>query len=214
MSRTLAAFLGIMASLLISTETAAEDWALKGDLAESCCCQPACPCIFSSAPTLGHCEGSSLFEIEEGHYGDVRVDGLNVVFAYRFGEWVRLYVDETASDEQRAAVEKLLNQDSTFGAFFAGDAKVLSNESAQVSVKKTESTIEFSVPDSKVKLEAITGPNGEPARIENLSIPWFVNGYTQYRALTTKHKRGDAAFEYSGTNGATSHVDADGDTEK
>lgn len=204
---------GIFASLLMATQGNAEEWAVKGEMAESCCCQRVCPCVFGDAPSLGHCEGSTLFEIDEGHFGEVRVDDINVVFAYNFGKWVRLYMDEKATPEQRKAVENIMSQDKTFGAFFAGDAKVLSNEGAKVNIKKTDSTIEFSTPDSDVKLEVVTGVNDQPVEIKNLSIPWFLHGYTQYNTLSTKHQRGDVKFEHTGTNGATSHIEAQGTTE-
>lgn len=194
-----------------AAQTAAEDtWSLEGDVAETCCCQPACPCVFNSAPTLGHCEGNTLFEIDEGHYGDVSVDGLDVVMAYRFGEWVRLYVDEQATDAQVDAVAQLLNQPTTFGEFFAGHAKLLSLEKADVTVKRTPTSIAFSVPDAASEMEVMAGPNGEPVRIQNLSVPYFVNGYTQHKTTTVTHERDGVGFEYSGTNGATSHVKASG----
>lgn len=209
MSRTIAIALAVFTA--IASQTGAEEaWSLKGNVAETCCCQPACPCVFNSTPTLGHCEGNTLFEIEEGQYGDVAVDGIDVVMAYRFGEWVRLYVDEEATDAQVDAVAELLNQPTTFGEFFAGDAKLLSVEKADVTVKRTPTTIAFSVPDGASEMEVMAGPGGEPVRIENLSVPYFANGYTQYKTATVTHERDGVEFEYSGTNGATSHVEATG----
>jgi hypothetical protein len=187
----------------------AEDWSLKGDWAESCCCQAACPCVFGSAPTKGHCEGSALFEIEEGHLGDIEVDGLSAVITYRIGEWLRVYVDQNASDEQAEAVATLMSQETTFGGLFA-DADLRSVEVADVTVEKSGDTIKFSVPEASVELEAMRGPNGEIVRVENLAIPWFANGYSQYIAKTTTYERGDDAFSYEGTNGATSRVEASG----
>lgn len=213
MNRVMIATCAALIFALAPLEISAEEWALKGDVAETCCCQAACPCVFNSAPTLGHCEGSTLFEIEEGNFGDVDVDGLNVVMTYRFGEWLRLYIDEHATDEQAAAVVNVLNQDTTFGSFFAGDAKLLSAEQTKVSVEKSKSRIRFSVPDSKVDMEVMEGQDGKPIRIENLTVPYFLNGYTQYTARTTSHQRGGTEFSYSGTNGATSHVDARGNTD-
>jgi len=61
----------------------AEKEAIKAGYTDSCSCQPSCPCLFGSAPTLGHCEGVTLVEIESGHYGDVQLDGINVLAVYR-----------------------------------------------------------------------------------------------------------------------------------
>ena len=60
-------------------------------------------------------------EIESGHYGDVEIDGLSAVLTYRLGEWLRVYVDDKASDAQVDAVAAVLNQESTFGMFFGGE---------------------------------------------------------------------------------------------
>jgi len=199
--------------LLVPQSFAAEtDWALKGDWSESCCCQAACPCVFGSAPTKGHCDGSALFEIDKGHYGDVKVDGIKAVVTYRIGEWLRVYIEEKATEAQVDAVAKVLNQETTFGFLFVGEGetRVLSVEKAPITVEKTDSKIAFSVPDSKVELEVMNGPNGKVIRIENLAIPWFVNGYEQYVAKTTSHERDGTEFSYEGTNGATSYVDAVG----
>ena len=210
MLRSIVVVAGFVTFFLTTNVNAEVKWALKGDLAESCCCQAVCPCIVHSDPTLGHCEGSSLFQIKKGHYGDVKVDGINAVFSYRFGAWVRVYVDESATSEQADAVAKLLNQDSTFGTFFAGESKHLSTERTKVTVRKSAKIIEFSVPDAKVRLELTPGTDDKPITIKNLTIPWFLNGYTQYTATTTSHKRDGVEFKYTGTNGATSHIDAKG----
>ena len=49
-----------------------------------------------------------MVEIKEGHYGDVRLDGISVVTTFRFGEWVKLYVSENATDEQAKAAAQLM----------------------------------------------------------------------------------------------------------
>ena len=33
------------------------EWRLKGDWWDMCNCNIGCPCVFSSPPTLGYCEG-------------------------------------------------------------------------------------------------------------------------------------------------------------
>lgn len=86
-------------------------WRIEGHHAGSCNCVWACPCQFNALPDKGHCEALLAWEIEEGHFGDVSLDGV------RFGEAVhwpgaihegdgttQLVVDEGASDEQRDAL--------------------------------------------------------------------------------------------------------------
>ena len=83
-------------------------WSVRAHYTDSCSCQPTCPCFFGSAPTLGYCEGVTLVEIESGHYGDVRLDGVKVLALYRGGDWMKFYVTDEADKAQTEAVVKLL----------------------------------------------------------------------------------------------------------
>src|SRR6185312_11511966 len=98
-------------------------WQLSGDYFENCNCDVVCPCLVSSAapltarPTQGECHVALVFHINSGSYGQVKLDGLNVVVvastpgAMADGNWTAgAYVDERASDEQTAAL----------GAIFSG----------------------------------------------------------------------------------------------
>ena len=57
----------------------AEPWRIKGDFIDFCKCAVPCPCSWGQPPTEGDCEGVIAFHIREGNYGDVKLDGLNVV---------------------------------------------------------------------------------------------------------------------------------------
>src|SRR6266566_2678532 len=56
-----------------------QQWHLAGDWFDVCKCAIPCPCTFAQAPTYGDCDGILAWHIREGHYGDARLDGLNVV---------------------------------------------------------------------------------------------------------------------------------------
>ena len=83
--------LGALAARSATTES---EWALKGSWSDTCSCKVSCPCFFGSEPTEAFCEGSSLLEIEKGHYGDTELDGLTAVVSYRVGKWGRIYVGQ------------------------------------------------------------------------------------------------------------------------
>jgi hypothetical protein len=59
-------------------------WHLSGDYFENCSCSVLCPCLMSTAPPLtarpteGFCNVPLVFHIENGRYGNVALDGLNV----------------------------------------------------------------------------------------------------------------------------------------
>ena len=94
-------------------------WRLVGDWFDVCSCDLACPCEFAQAPTNSVCEGVINYKIREGHYGDVRLDGLCVVILTFFeggnlwaGEvtpTAGIYRDERADEQQREALQMIFS---------------------------------------------------------------------------------------------------------
>jgi len=102
---------------MAATETA---WQLRGEYVENCNCDVVCPCLFSaqapmtSTPTQGACEVGFGFHIDDGSFGDVSLDGLNVALVARTpgpmgeGNWqVAFYLDDQADDRQRDALQAI-----------------------------------------------------------------------------------------------------------
>ena len=54
-------------------------WRLAGDWFDICSCNIPCPCEFAQAPTNNACTGMLAWHVREGHYGDVQLDGLNLL---------------------------------------------------------------------------------------------------------------------------------------
>lgn len=91
------------------------DWMISGPKIGACSCDYGCPCEFNGRPTNGDCEGMEAMRVDEGYFGDVRLDGL--VFAVRF-RWpgavhegrgtAQAFVDERASEAQVEALFKIL----------------------------------------------------------------------------------------------------------
>src|SRR5262249_34037828 len=63
----------------VMTAPAAEKWHLRGDWFDACKCAIPCPCTFAQPPTYGDCDGVLLWHVRAGNYGDIALDGLNVV---------------------------------------------------------------------------------------------------------------------------------------
>lgn len=100
-------------------------WKLSGDYFENCNCDVVCPCLVSAGPPLtarptkGVCDVVLAFHIDKGTYGEVGLDGLNVVVAAHTpgamgeGNWtLAAYIDERANEQQTEAL----------GAIFSGAA--------------------------------------------------------------------------------------------
>ena len=92
------------------------DWMIKGPKLVTCNCDYGCPCEFNAPPTRDVCEGFEAMEIEEGYFGDVRLDGLRFAGTYLWpgpvheGKGVvQGVIDARATDEQRDALFKILD---------------------------------------------------------------------------------------------------------
>lgn len=179
-------------------------WMIKADLAESCSCNVSCPCMFGSPSTHESCRGSRLVRIEQGRFGDVQLDGINVVVTFSMGEWVRYYVDDKASQQQAEAASQLIS--AAFPSYERWGVE--SSQKASVRFEQSDSLLSFGVPESEVKMEVVTGEDGKPVRIENLnSFPNLI----QYRSIHNRHSSGGHKFEYTGTNGFLTQFNSSGD---
>jgi hypothetical protein len=107
------------------------DWRLVGEEVGSCNCDWACPCQFDANPTNGDCHALIGYRIDEGHFGDTKLNGLRFAMvvswpgAIHEGDGtVQLVIDDSASDEQREAVQELASG-SHGGAYFEIFSSVL-----------------------------------------------------------------------------------------
>lgn len=94
-------------------------WKLEGDYFENCSCDVLCPCLTShmQAPADSErCLVPFACRIDDGYLDDLRLDGLCFVLVFDSpavmaeGNWRQaLYLDERASGEQQAALERILS---------------------------------------------------------------------------------------------------------
>ncbi len=186
-----------------STQTTAPAWSIRADVAESCSCAVSCPCNFGN-PTKAPCNGTRLIEIHDGHFDGIDLKGVSFAVTFLMGQWSKIYVNDTIADRQMKALEGLLPV--AFGGFYKG---MRSLQRVPLSIERTSDTVTYSVPESTVAIERVRGLNGTPITIDGLPSPAFI-GYTQYRSTAHRHKSADAEFSYSGTNGFTSRMEAEG----
>lgn len=100
------------------TRSEIQAWRIKGGWFDVCRCDVPCPCSWAQPPDDGYCEGILLWHIEEGHYGSVRLDGLNVamIAAFRGNVWEgatsfaqAFFLDERADEAQRGALQTVFS---------------------------------------------------------------------------------------------------------
>jgi hypothetical protein len=94
-------------------------WRIRGTYFESCNCDPICPCrridgVAGGRSTHGVCLGVLSWLIEEGAAEGTDLSGIPVAIASRYSDdepgspwtWI-LYLDGSASEEQRAMLEQI-----------------------------------------------------------------------------------------------------------
>lgn len=96
------------------------DWELHGRELANCNCATGCPCQFMALPTHGNCEAVAAFEFDSGHYGDVDLAGTRSAMVVQWPGPIhegkgtmQLVIDESASAEQRDALEKIMHGHDT-----------------------------------------------------------------------------------------------------
>jgi hypothetical protein len=157
-------------------------WHISGDYLETCSCDYVCPCITSNLtarPTHGWCKAALLFDIKQGRYGDLRLDGLGVAVAGYIpgplveGYWkVGLIVDERATPPQQEALTAILSGAAggpmaAFAHFVGSFAGV---ERRTIRVEKQGMKFSFSIPGvMEQAAEGVGGGNDpdQPLYVDN-----------------------------------------------
>jgi hypothetical protein len=91
-------------------------WHMKADYVETCNCDFGCPCNFNGFPTYGFCRTLVLYHIQSGSFGDVKLDGLEVIVAESWPKAIhegngtfQLFVTKTADQSQRQALVNIFS---------------------------------------------------------------------------------------------------------
>ena len=183
------------------------DWMIKGPKIGACSCSYGCPCEFNARPTNGDCEGLDAQRIDEGWFGDVRLDGLIFGSRYRWpgpvhegGGVVQGFIDQRASEAQREALFTILGgkeQEPTtlFNIYGSTIAEELDPVFADLSFacNVEERTGHFVVPDVlELRIEPIRNPvTGAPHRAR-IVLPEGFEFHSAEAASANFHATGEA----------------------
>lgn len=95
------------------------EWAIRGELILNCNCTVFCPCVISLGdhpPTEGNCLAWAGIRIDQGHYGNEDLSGLNVGLILEIpgrmarGNWkVAALIDERASADAYHGLIQILS---------------------------------------------------------------------------------------------------------
>ena len=99
------------------------EWRIKAREFGNCNCSYGCPCQFNALPTHGNCQAALGWQIDQGVFGTVTLDGLRMAALYAWPGAVhegngrmQLIVDERARPEQREALLKIMSGQETVEA--------------------------------------------------------------------------------------------------
>ena len=177
---------------MAETAMAIPAWHAAGDWFDTCNCNIPCPCSFAQPPTYGECEGVLVWHVREGNYGDVRLDGLNVlmlgsfvgnVWAEHSDAFAAVFLDERADDTQREALQMIFG--GRAGSWPAELVSMLAPEMRGMEVAPIEVEIDgdlgswrAAVPERvESRAEALTGPTTPPgARVQTTNLPGSETG--------------------------------------
>ncbi|HET9342331.1 MAG TPA: DUF1326 domain-containing protein [Candidatus Eremiobacteraceae bacterium] len=98
----------------------ATNWQIEGRELVNCNCAYGCPCQFNALPTHGNCHAFIGYQIDKGHFGDVRLDGLRAALILSWpgpihegNGTMQVIVDERADAPQREALRKIISGEDT-----------------------------------------------------------------------------------------------------
>ena len=211
-----------MKSSSSSSTTQIPTWHLKADYVETCNCDYGCPCNFDGFPSSGFCRALVLYHIREGNYGDVKLDGLDVVCAYSWPKAIhegngtmQLYITKNTPyyNIRSALVDIFSGKAKGEGPFalFAGTIKYfLEPQFVDINIKIDGKRSSFTVSNiMDVHLESFMNPVTGEEQDTKIQLPkgfiWKVAeaAKTKIMRITTPGLN----FDHSGKNAFYSEVE-------
>lgn len=182
------------------------DWRITGAKVSVCNCNYGCPCQFYAPPTYEKCEGLDVLEIEQGHFGEISLDGLRVGLlagwpgAIHEGDGVgQVILDERAEEDQRKALYKIASgQEQEPTTAFSIYASTMHEDYAAL-VKPIEMRCDFDARTASVVVPGVIQVEVEPIRNS-------VTGEPHYARVVLPH-----GFEFSEAELASGSFTGSGD---
>jgi hypothetical protein len=147
----------------------AVEWRIAGEEVGHCNCDWGCPCQFNLDPTHGNCEAVVAWEIQDGNYGATDLTGTRYARVYSWPGAVhegngtrRMIVDESASEEQRQALEAL-ESGGEGGGYFEIFAAVCPNR-LDTLYAPIEMAVDREARTGSIRIDGIVESRAEPIR--------------------------------------------------
>ena len=154
------------------------NWQLDGDWFDVCKCNIPCPCEFAQTPTFGDCDGILAWHVRKGAYGDIALDGLNVIALGHFegNLWagakatMAIFIDDRGSAVQRDALQTIFGgQAGGWPGQFAqtiAEVRGIAFAPIEFEVAGDLSVWRAAIPGKvEARAEALTGPTTLPGQL-------------------------------------------------
>ena len=153
------------------------NWQIQGTYMESCSCEAICPCIVLGPPTQGECSALVAWQIERGHDGGLKLDGLNMALLVHTPgkmhetKWkAAVYVDDRASPQQRESLLRIFGGKAGGhpAALAAQIGELVGVKDAAITFRKQGKNYMVQIPAVvDTELEPIAGPDGGDVTVSN-----------------------------------------------
>jgi len=147
-------------------------WEIEGRELVNCSCEYGCNCQFNALPDKGHCHAVAGIQIDKGHYGKTKLDGLRIAAIFKWPGAIHegnceaiAFVDEKADEEQRGALLKIMTGQDTdpFATMFAVYASTVTKMNAPV-FTKIDLELDVDGRKGRIFVKDYIDTKGEPIR--------------------------------------------------
>ena len=147
-------------------------WEIEGRELVNCSCEYGCNCQFNALPDKGHCHAVAGIQIDKGHYGKTKLDGLRIAAIFKWPGAIHegnceaiAFVDEKADEEQRGALLKIMTGQDTdpFARMFAVYASTVTKMNAPV-FTKIDLELDIDGRKGRIFVKDYIETKGEPIR--------------------------------------------------
>ena len=197
------------------TTQSGPNWRTKGTLLQACNCDWGCPCNFNAPPTDGSCDGAWIGHIDEGNYGDARLEGLNFIIGAHWPKAIHLgngegfvIIDDRADQAQRDGLVAILTGKvgGPFG-ILAGTLTQLHGPQflpIELNLNGANSSVKAGTA-VELEMEPIKNPVSGADAFPGVTLPQGLLYNTSTRASSKSFKvRAGVEFESSGKDAAFS----------
>ena len=160
-------------------------WSVSGEMIETCSCNMLCPCWYGVKELMvmdqGWCGSPILWRIRQGSCDGVNLSGLTFVLAtffpgptlYDGNATARLYVDDTASADQRRVLENIMQgtKGGPMEVLASLIGKWLSTKTTKIAIDDKNGTVSATVGEfGKIRSQRLKNDAGQQMTMQNVGF--------------------------------------------